>query len=71
MKFEHITNSQISWWIGEYCHSERDRSILLRKWVDGIHFEPLAEEVDLSVRQTKEIVKREKNRLLEYFKGVE
>lgn len=50
------TNSQISNIIDEYIHSERDRAILKRRLIDGICFEPLAEEFDLSVRRVKTIV---------------
>lgn len=50
------SNSQISNIIDEYVHSERDRAILKRRFVDGIYFEPLAEEFDLSVRHVKGIV---------------
>ena len=50
------TNSQIREIIGEYIHSERDRKIMERRLIDGITFEKLAEEVDLSVRRTKTIV---------------
>ena len=42
--------------IDEWIFSERDRKILKRYLLDGICFEPLAEEFDLSVRQTKNIV---------------
>ena len=35
---------------------ERDRKIMHRRLIDGIHFEPLAEEFDMSVRQIKRIV---------------
>jgi hypothetical protein len=52
------TNSQIRELISEYIHSERDRRILERRLIDGITFERLAEEFDLSVRQTKAIVYR-------------
>ena len=52
------TNSQISNIIDEYIHSERDRAILKRRLIDGICFEPLAEEFDMSVRQMKTIVHR-------------
>ena len=51
-----ITNSEISSLIDEWIHSERDRQILKRRLIDGIHFEPLAEEFDMSVRQIKRIV---------------
>ena len=50
------TNSQIREVIAEWIHSERDRKILERRLIDGITFEKLAEEFDLSVRATKTIV---------------
>ena len=50
------TNSQIRRLIAEYIHSERDRAILERRLIDGITYERLAEEFDLSVRQTKNII---------------
>lgn len=51
-------NSEISAAIDEFVHSERDRRLLKRRFVDGVKFEPLAEEFDLSVTHTKSIVKR-------------
>lgn len=50
------TNSQIAYLIDEYIHSERDRAILKRRLIDGICYEKLAEEFDLSVRHVKNIV---------------
>lgn len=50
------SNSQIREIIGEYIHSERDRKIMVRRLVDDITLEKLAEEFDLSVSQTKRIV---------------
>lgn len=52
------SNSQMRELIREHIHSERDRKILYRRLVDGITYERLAEEFDLSVRQTREIVHR-------------
>ena len=52
------TNSEVAEAIDEYIHSERDRAILKRRLIDGVYFEPLAEEFDLSVRQVKNIVYR-------------
>lgn len=49
-------NSDIAHAIDEYIHSERDRNILKRRLIDGILFEPLAEEFEMSVRQVKRIV---------------
>lgn len=37
-------------------HAERNRKILKRRLIDGICYEPLAEEFDLSVRQTQNII---------------
>ena len=51
-------NSIIAALIDEKIHHERNRQILKRRLIDGICFEPLAEEFDLSVRQTKYIVSR-------------
>lgn len=52
------TNSSVDKAIDEYIHSERDRAILKRRLIDGICFEPLAAEFDMSVRQIKNIVYR-------------
>lgn len=52
------TNSEIATAINEHIHSERDRAILKRRLIDGVCFEPLSEEFQLSVRQVKTIVYR-------------
>lgn len=61
------TNSQIVALIDEHIHSERDRRILKRRLVDGICFEPLAEEFDMYVRQTKNIVYKAQERLFKHM----
>ncbi len=53
---ENLSNSEISYLIDEWIHSERDRKILKRRFIDGIVYEHLAEEFDLSVVKTKTIV---------------
>ena len=50
------TNTQIAALIDEYIHSERDRAIPKRRLIDGICYEPLAEEFDMSPRQIRRIV---------------
>lgn len=57
------TNSEIREIIDERIHNERNRRILKRRLIDGICFEPLAEEFNLSVRQVQNIVYKEENRL--------
>ena len=61
------TNSDISNLIDEHVHSERNRAILKRRYVDGIHYESLAEEFDMSVRQIKNIVYKESDKFLKYL----
>lgn len=51
-----LSRSEIERLIDEWIFSERDRAILKRRLLDGICYEPLAEEFALSVRQTKNIV---------------
>lgn len=58
------TNSRINWVINERVHSERDRAILKRRYIDGICFEPLAEEFDLSIAQIKRIVYKYEKKIL-------
>ena len=62
------TNSQIRNLIAEHIHSERDRKILERRLIDGITFEKLAEEFDMSVRQMQNIVKKNENFLFKHLK---
>jgi DNA-directed RNA polymerase specialized sigma24 family protein len=61
------TNSQIRELISEYIHSERDRAVLNRRLVDGLTFERLAEEFDMSVRQVKNIVYRLQDELFKHM----
>ena len=50
------SRSELTTAIDEWILNERDRAILKRRLIDGICFEPLAEEFDMSVRQIKRIV---------------
>ena len=50
------TNSEVAYLIDDLIHSERDRRILKRRLIDGICYEPLAEEFGLSVQRVKTIV---------------
>lgn len=51
-----INLNELSNLIDLWVNSERNRRILKRRMIDGIHYEPLAEEFGLSVRQVKNIV---------------
>ena len=61
------TNSRIRELIAEWIHSERDRRILERRLIDGVTFERLAEEFDMSVRQTKSIVYKAQEQLFRHL----
>ena len=60
-KLSELSRSQIEYLIDEYVvgnHAERDRQILKRRLIDGITYERLAEEFDLSTVHVKSIVKK-------------
>ena len=61
------TNSQIRGLIAEWIHDERDRRILIRRLVDGLTFERLAEEFDMSDRQIRRIVYKLQEKLFEHL----
>lgn len=63
MRFDDMSRTEIEFLIDEWIHKERDRKILKRRLLDGICYEPLAEEFDLSVRQVKNIVYKAEDRL--------
>lgn len=64
MSLDDYTNSQISYVIDEYIYHERNRMILKRRFIDGLTYEKIAEEFDMSVRQIKKIVYRDGDKIL-------
>jgi DNA-directed RNA polymerase specialized sigma24 family protein len=54
-----------NWIIGR--NAERNRKILKRRLLDGITFDSLAEEFDLSVRQVKNIVYQCEDKLYKHL----
>lgn len=62
-----LSRSQVEFLIDEWIFSERDRMILKRRFLDGIYYEPLAEEFDLSVRQVKTIVYKGRDKILKHI----
>ena len=54
-----LSVSEVEYLIDEWIFSERDRAILKRRLIDGITYEPLAEEFSMSVSQIKRIVKKQ------------
>lgn len=60
-------NSKVREIIMEYIHRDRDREIMLRRLIDSVTVERLAEEFDLSVSQTKRIIKENKALIFQHF----
>lgn len=69
VRMENYNLSRSEWGklIDEYIFKERDRAILKRRLLDGVCFEPLAEEFDLSVQQTKTIVYKATEKLIKHI----
>ena len=63
-----MSNPQIANVIDTWIRGERNRELLKRRLIDGICYEPLAEEFDLSVAQVKNIIYKEQTKL---FKKIE
>ena len=68
MSYREMSTSDISRLIDEWIHNERNRKILKRRLLDGIQYERLAEEFDLSVRQVKTIVYKNQTWLFKHCK---
>ena len=53
--------------IDEWIFSQRDRAILKRRLLDGVCYDPLAEEFDMSVRNIKKVVYQAEERLFSHL----
>lgn len=67
MKDLNVSRSQVENLIDEWILNERNRAILKRRLIDGICFEPLAEEFGLSVSQVKSIVYKSESRIFKHL----
>lgn len=64
-KFKNLSNQQIENLIDSWIHSERDRMIMKRRLIDGVCYDPISVEFDMSVRQIKDIVYKYQAQLIE------
>ena len=53
--------------IEQYIFNEQHRRIFKRRWLDGVCFEPLAEEFDISVRHAQNIVYKCEKKILRHI----
>lgn len=63
-----LSRSQLEHLIDEWIFNERDRRILKRRLLDGIIYEQLAEEFNMSVRQIKNIVYKTQDKVFRKIK---
>ena len=66
-KLDDISNSEIDHLINEWIHSERDRQILHYRLVDGLTYEKIADQMDMSVRAIKNIVYKTEAKLFKHI----
>ena len=62
-----LSRSQWEHLIDEWIFNQRDRSLLKRRLLDGLTYEQLSAEFDLSVRQTKNIVYKQSEILFKHI----
>lgn len=60
-----LSRTEIEKLIDEWVLSEKERRLMKRRLIDGICFEPLAEEFEMSPRQAHRIVKKNTLKLQE------
>lgn len=53
--------------IDEWIHNDRNRKILKRRYIDGVTYEKIAEEFELSVRQVKNIVYKSEFKIFKHL----
>lgn len=62
-----LSRSDLEKIIDEWVFNERNRNIIKRRLLDGICYEPLADEFNLSVRQVKNIVYKTENIIIRHI----
>ena len=61
------TNSQISSLIDEHIHNGLHRQMLKDRLIDGMTYEQIAENHDITSRQTKNIIYKATEKILKYL----
>ena len=62
-----ISRTEMEHLIDEWVLNERDRRIMKRRMIDGICYEPLAEEFNLSVTSVKNIVYKSQEKIFRHI----
>lgn len=61
------SRTEILFLIDEYILNEKHREIMRRRLIDGICYEPLAEEFDMSVSQIKRIIYKCQDKIFKHL----
>lgn len=62
-----LSRTQLENLIDEWILNERNRNIAKRRLIDGVCYEPLAIEFDMSVRQIKNIVYKVEDKIFRHI----
>lgn len=61
------SRTEITKAVEEWILNQRDREVILRRLLDGITYERLAEEFDMSVAQIKRIVYKSQEKVFRHL----
>lgn len=59
-----LSRSEVERLITEYCFVAKEREVLYSRWLDGLTFEEISEKHNISERQAKTIVRKNRERVL-------
>ena len=66
-RLDDLSKDELVYLIDQYIHHERNRKIAYRRFIDGILFENLSEEFDLSPNQVKSICYKAEQTLIKHI----
>lgn len=65
--FDDMSRTEIEYLVTEWVHNSRNRAIAKSRFLDGLTYESISEIYDLSVNQTKNIIQKVKEILLNHI----
>ena len=61
-----LSRSEIEWLINEFCFCCREREICYSRWIDGLTFDEISAKHNISERQAKTIVRKNREKVLSH-----
>lgn len=68
MRLDDLSRKEVEELVDQWIHNERNRKIMYRRLIDGVRFDDLSGEFDLSVTQIKNIVYKGRSKILQHIK---